>query len=163
MADRFDKFTDRARRALQVAQEEAVRLGHGQIVAEHLLLGLLADRTSVAAHVLSRLGTDLDGLAAKATAQGMSLDPPQPQVGLAASAKEAIELAVDEARALDHHYVGTEHLLLGLLRQGSNPVADEFVARGITLQRTRGAIVATLNTPPAPGISLRQRVTAAPP
>jgi ATP-dependent Clp protease ATP-binding subunit ClpA len=162
VADRFDKFTDRARRALQTAQEEAMRLGHGQIVAEHLLLGLLADRTSVAAHALARLGMDLDGLAAKVAAQNLSADPPQPQVGLAASAKQAIELAVDEARALDHHYVGTEHLLLGLLRQESNPAAAEFLSHGITLQRVRAAVVAILNAPPSPGIVPVRRVTPTP-
>jgi len=136
--DRFDKFTDRARRALQVAQEEAVRLGHGQIVAEHLLLGLLSDRTSVAAKALGGLSVDLDALAARAAAAaGFSVDPPQPEVGLAASARQAIELAVDEARALDHHYVGTEHLLLGLLRQESNAAADECRPVGSRLP-TRG-------------------------
>jgi ATP-dependent Clp protease ATP-binding subunit ClpA len=163
VADRFDKFTDRARRSLQTAQEEAVRLGHGQIVAEHLLLGLLADRTSVAAHALARLGVDLDGLASKATAHGASVDPPQPQLGLATSAKQAIELAVEEARALDHHYVGTEHLLLGLLRQESNSAAQELKTQGITLQRARGAIAAILNAPPPAGTRPVRRATATTP
>src|ERR1700694_3197485 len=90
VADRFDKFTDRARRALQTAQEEAVRLGHGQIVAEHLLLGLLADRTRLAAHALDRLGGALHGPPPKAAAQATSQDPPQPLGGLAPSAKQAI-------------------------------------------------------------------------
>ena len=149
MADRFDKFTDRARRALQVAQEEAVRLGHAQIGAEHLLLGLLADPTSVAAQTLAQLKIDLGSLAAQATAPSLSLELPQSEIGLAASARQAIELAVEEARALDHHYVGTEHLLLGLLRQESNPAAEACRSAGISLARARAAIVAILNTPPS--------------
>jgi len=162
VGDRIDKFTDRARRALHMADREAVRLGYGQIVADHLLLGLLHDRTSVAAHALARLGLDLDDLAASANVPNPGLEPPPPdgQAGLADSAKQTIELAVDEARALDHHYIGTEHLLLGLLRQGANLAADAFRTRGITLAQTRGAIVAVLNGPPSPGsVPMVERIT----
>ncbi|MGI9145643.1 MAG: Clp protease N-terminal domain-containing protein [Chloroflexota bacterium] len=162
MAERFDKFTDRARRALQAALEAAQRFGRNEITAEHVLVGLLADRTSVAAHALAQLGIDLDALRSTAAARTGTDDPPSSQVGLAASAKQAIELAVEEARALDHQYVGTEHLLLGLLRQGANSAAEVLLTGGITLQRTRNAILAVLTAPHASGTLHVQSTTTAP-
>jgi ATP-dependent Clp protease ATP-binding subunit ClpA len=146
VADRFDKFTDRARRALQAAQEEAVRLGHGQITAEHLLLGVIHDPTAVATQALQRLQVNVDELA-RSAASAASQPTQESSGGLSSSARKVIQLAVDEARALDHHYVGTEHLLLGLVREGANALAETLRSRPDALQRTRAAIVAILNDP----------------
>jgi ATP-dependent Clp protease ATP-binding subunit ClpA len=146
VADRFDKFTDRARRALQAAQEQAVRLGHGQITAEHLLLGVIHDPTAVATQVLRRLQVNVDELA-RAAASAASQPTQESAGGLSSSARKVIEMAVDEARALDHHYVGTEHLLLGLVREGSNTLAQTLRLRLDALRETRAAIVAILNDP----------------
>jgi ATP-dependent Clp protease ATP-binding subunit ClpC len=116
--DWFDRFTDRARRVLVFAQEEAQRLNHNYIGTEHLLLGLLREREGVAAGVLSGLGVGLErvsssvelivGRGDRAVTGDMHLTP---------RAKRAIELAVEESRRLGHHYIGTEHLLLGLIRE----------------------------------------------
>jgi len=146
VADRFDKFTDRARRALQTAQEQAVRLGHGQITAEHLVLGVIHDPSAVATRALQRLHVNLAelGQAATSAARQPSSEPPG---GLSSGARKVIELAVDEARALDHHYVGTEHLLLGLVREGNNALAKVLQPREEAVQRARAAIVAVLNEP----------------
>jgi ATP-dependent Clp protease ATP-binding subunit ClpA len=154
VADRFDKFSERARRALQTAQEEAVRLGHGQITAEHLVLGVIHDPTAVARHALRRLQINLEELARSAT-RAASQPTREPPGGLSASARMVIELAVDEARALDHHYVGTEHLLLGLVREGSNALAQTLQPRQDALKRARAAIKSTLNIGPASAPTLR--------
>jgi ATP-dependent Clp protease ATP-binding subunit ClpA len=146
VADRFDKFSERARRALQTAQEEAVRLGHDQITAEHLVLGVIHDPAAVARLVLGRLHVNLDELARVAT-RAASQPSQETRGGLSASARMVIELAVDEARALDHHYVGTEHLLLGLVREGTNALAQTLQPRQDAVKRVRGAIATVLNDP----------------
>ncbi len=154
MADRFDKFSDRARRALQTAQEEAVALGHGQITAEHLVLGVIHDPTAVAQHALRRLHVNLDELIQAAT-RAASQPTQELPGGLSTSARMVIELAVDEARALDHHYVGTEHLLLGLVREGTNALAQILQPQQDALKRARAAIRDTLNAGPSSAPVLR--------
>jgi ATP-dependent Clp protease ATP-binding subunit ClpA len=146
VADRFDKFSERARRALQAAQEEAARLGHGQITADHLVLGVLRDPSAVARAVLGRLHVNLEELARTATSSAVNTTQ-EASSGLSATARTAIELAVDEARALNHHYVGTEHLLLGLVREGTNALAQTLQPRDEALRRTRAAIATVLNDP----------------
>jgi len=154
VADRFDKFSERARRALQAAQEEALRLGHSQITADHLVLGVIHDPTAVARHALRRLHVDLDELARAATSAAINTTADSSS-GLSASARMVIELAVDEARALDHHYVGTEHLLLGLVREGTNALAQMLQPRQDALRRARAAIVSTLSAGPTTAPILR--------
>ncbi|HET8631858.1 MAG TPA: Clp protease N-terminal domain-containing protein, partial [Thermomicrobiales bacterium] len=118
MADKFDKFTERARRVLTLANEEAQRFNHHYIGTEHLLLGLLREG-GVAGQVLTDLGVDL-GAARRAVEFiiGRDTSTGRGEIGLTPRAKKVIEYAVDEARRLNHHYIGTEHLLLGLLREG---------------------------------------------
>ncbi|HEY5004972.1 MAG TPA: Clp protease N-terminal domain-containing protein, partial [Ktedonobacteraceae bacterium] len=113
--DRFDKFTERARKVLNLAQEEAQRLMHNSIGTEHILLGLIREGQGVAAHVLTQMGADLQGLR-KATTQIVAQGslPVLGEIGFSLEAKEAIHAATDEARRMNHHFVGTEHLLLGL-------------------------------------------------
>ncbi len=116
MADRIERFDERARKVLQLAQEEAQRFNHTYIGTEHLLLGLLAEGQGVAARTLGELGADLQrARTAFAEVVGPGDEPPGADVGLTSQAKRAIEQAVAAARRLRHHEVNTGHLLLGLL------------------------------------------------
>ena len=126
MADRFDKFTERARRVLTLAQEEALRFNHNYIGTEHLLLGLVREGEGVAAKVLANLGVELNKVrSAVEFIIGRGDRAVMGEIGLTPRAKKVIELAVDEARRLGHHYIGTEHLLLGLVREGEGIAAGK--------------------------------------
>src|SRR5579875_1172978 len=119
--DRFDKFTERARKVLSLAQEEAQRFQHNYIGTEHLLLGLVREGEGVAAKVLANLGVELNKVrSAVEFIIGRGDRIVLGEIGLTPRAKKVIELAVDEARRLNHHYIGTEHLLLGLVREGAH-------------------------------------------
>lgn len=146
MASRFEKFSERARRALTKAQEEAQRFGHNYIDTEHILLGLLADDEGVASRVIVNLG----GVPSKIRAGveflvGRGERSTIGEVGLTPRAKKVIELAVDEARNLSHSYIGTEHLLLGLLREREGGAASVLESFGITLERAQAEINNLLN------------------
>ncbi len=136
--DRFDKFTERSRKVLSLAQEEAQRLKHNYIGTEHLLLGLVREGEGVAAKVLSNLGVDLKE--ARDTVEaiiGRGHRVIRGEIGLTPRAKKVIELAVDEARRLNHHYIGTEHLLLGLVREGEGIAAGALESLGVDLKKVR--------------------------
>lgn len=138
MAERFDRFTNRARKALQLAQEEAHRLQHNYLGTEHLLLGLLRQGDGGHAAVLARLGVDLNtarGAVEFIIGRGESRHVGE--IGLTPRAKKVIELAVDEARRLDHSYIGPEHLLLGLVREGEGIAAGILESLGVGLQDVR--------------------------
>ena len=138
MADRFDKFTERARRVLTLAQEEAQRFNHNYIGTEHLLLGLVREGDGVAANVLSNLGVELGKVrSAVEFIIGRGDRAVLGEIGLTPRAKKVIELAVDEARRLNHHYIGTEHLLLGLVREGEGIAAGVLESLGVNLERVR--------------------------
>jgi hypothetical protein len=143
--DRFDRFTDRARGVLTLAQDEAQRFDHNHIGTEHLLLGLIRERDDVATSVLAAMGTDL---AAVRTAVefiiGRGGRAVTDEVGLTADAKRTIELAIDEARQLDHHRIGSEHLLLGLLRVRDGIAAGVLESVGVTHDRARIAVLEAL-------------------
>ena len=139
MADRFDKFTERARRVLTLAQEEAQRFNHNYIGTEHLLLGLVREGDGVAAKVLANLGVELGKVrSAVEFIIGRGDRAVIGEIGLTPRAKKVIELAVDEARRLNHHYIGTEHLLLGLVREGEGIAAGVLESLGVNLERVRG-------------------------
>ena len=139
MADRFDKFTERARRVLTLAQEEAQRFNHNYIGTEHLLLGLVREGDGVAAKVLSNLGVELNKVrSAVEFIIGRGDRTTSGEIGLTPRAKRVIELAVDEARRLNHSYIGTEHLLLGLVREGEGIAAGVLESLGVNLERVRG-------------------------
>src|SRR3954452_18185016 len=107
MTDRFDKFTERARKVLQLAQEEAQRFNHNYIGTEHILLGLVREGDGVAAHVLNNLGLELHRVSSAVEfviGRGERLE--MGEIGLTPRAKRVIEFAVDEARRLNHHYIG---------------------------------------------------------
>ena len=138
MADRFDKFTERARRVLTLAQEEAQRFNHNYIGTEHLLLGLVREGDGVAAKVLGNLGVELGKVrSAVEFIIGRGDRAVLGEIGLTPRAKKVIELAVDEARRLNHHYIGTEHLLLGLVREGEGIAAGVLESLGVNLERVR--------------------------
>jgi ATP-dependent Clp protease ATP-binding subunit ClpC len=138
MADRFDKFTERARRVLTLAQEEAHRFNHNYIGTEHILLGLVREGDGVAAKVLSNLGVELNKVrSAVEFIIGRGDRTVLGEIGLTPRAKKVIELAVDEARRLGHHYIGTEHLLLGLVREGEGIAAGVLESLGVNLERVR--------------------------
>jgi ATP-dependent Clp protease ATP-binding subunit ClpC len=127
--DNTQRFTQRARRVLSLAQEEAERLQHSYIGTEHLLLGLMREEGGIAGRVLRELGLDIDRvveLVERLTRSGQST--PHTKVDLSPGTKRVIELAVEEARRLNHHYIGTEHLLLGLIRYNEG-VAIEVLKR----------------------------------
>jgi len=131
----FDKFTERARKVMQLAQEEAQRLHHNYIGTEHLLLGLLREGEGVAGKVLTRLGVDLERTRqAIEDVVGRGDQLVLGEIGLTPRAKHVIALAVDEARHLHHSYIGTEHLLLGLLREGKGIGAGVLERFGLRLQ-----------------------------
>ncbi len=141
MASRFDKFTERARRVLTLAQEEAQRFNHNYIGTEHILLGLVREGDGVAAKVLASLGVDLNKVrSAIEFIIGKGEKQVSGEVGLTPRAKRVIELAVDEARRLNHHYIGTEHLLLGLLREGEGVAAGVMESLGVNLEKVRSEI-----------------------
>ncbi len=153
MSDKLDKFTKRARRVLTFAQEEAVRLNHNYIGTEHLLLGLIREDEGMAAKVLRDLGVEqnrvrqiVEEIVGKGQAQ------PGARLSLTPRTKRVIELAVDEARRLGHHYIGTEHLLLGLMREGDGIAVSVLKTLGISPDKVRNYVSRALLEPvPAQG------------
>jgi ATP-dependent Clp protease ATP-binding subunit ClpC len=142
MSGRFEKFSERARRVLTIAQEEARQLNHNYIGTEHILLGLAREEEGVAAKVIINLGVSLNKV--RSAVEFISTRGEKPstgETGLTPRAKRVIELAIDEARQMGHNYIGTEHLLLGLLREGEGVAAGVLESLGITLERARAEIV----------------------
>ncbi len=138
MASRFEKFSERARRVLSLAQEEAQRFNHNYIGTEHILLGLARETEGVAARVLASLGVELGKVrSAVEFIIGRGERAAPGEIGLTPRAKKVIELAVDEARRLNHHYIGTEHLLIGLMREGEGVAAGVLESLGVSLDKVR--------------------------
>ncbi len=144
--NRFDKFTARARKVITLAQEEAVRFNHNYIGTEHLLLGLLREGEGVAAKVLVEMGVELNRVrSAVEFIIGRGDRMIVGEIGLTPRAEKVIELAVDEARRLGHHYIGTEHLLLGLLREGEGVAAKVLDSFGVNLEKVRTQTIQVLS------------------
>jgi ATP-dependent Clp protease ATP-binding subunit ClpC len=145
MSGSFDRFTERARKVLTLAQEEAQRFNHNYIGTEHLLLGLVREGEGVAAKVLSNLGIELTKVrSAVEFIIGRGERQVVGEIGLTPRAKKVIELAVDEARRLGHHYIGTEHLLLGLIREGEGIAAGVLESLGVNLEKVRSEVIKVL-------------------
>jgi hypothetical protein len=146
MSAKFDRFTERARRTLTLAHEEATRFGHTAIGTEHLLLGLVREGDGIAARVLNNLGVQLPKVRAAVEATiGQGEAQPAGEIGLTPRAKRVMELAVDEARRLNHHYIGTEHLLLGLVREGEGIGARVLEGLGVSLEKLRAQTIQVLS------------------
>ena len=142
---RFDRFTERARRVLTLAQEEALRFKHNYMGTEHLLLGLVWEVEGVAAKVLSNLGIEPANVrSAVESAVGRGQGQVMGEIGLTPRAKKVLDLAVDEGQRLGHHYVGTEHLLLGLVREGEGVAAGVLRTLGLDLEKVRSEVIEVL-------------------
>src|SRR5258707_6889140 len=144
--DRFDKFTERARKVLRLAQEEAQRFQHNYIGTEHLLLGLVREDEGVAAKVLHNLGVDLQKVRSSVEdIIGRGDRIVLGEIGLTPRAKQVIELSVDEARRMNHHYIGKEHLLLGLIREGEGIAVGVLERLGVNLEQARRQTLVVLS------------------
>ena len=163
MADRaFDRFTKRTKQVLQYATEEARAFNHPYIGTEHILLGLIREDGGVAAQVLNDLGVKLSQARhAVEFIVGMGEGPARQELDLTARAKKVIEYAVDEARRLNHHYVGTEHLLLGLVRNGEGVATGVLDILGVSLEQVRTQVMRVLRQGPSSSAMERSAPSAA--
>ena len=142
-------FTDRVRKVLQMAREEAARLHHEYVGTEHILLGLIREGEGVAAAVLTNLNVDLEEIQQKieeTVKKGKASSAPGPDLPYTSRAKKVLELAMTEARELNHSYVGTEHLLLGLLREEKGIAAQVLTDAGVTLEQSRSETLRLLGS-----------------
>lgn len=137
----FNRFTDRARKVLVFAQQEAARFGHGYIGTEHLLLGLLREGEGVAAKALTSLNIDLEAVRARVEEILGKGQENNAEMGYTPRAKKVIELAMEEALRLGHNYVGTEHLLLGLIREGEGVAAQVLTNLGADISQMRQRVI----------------------
>jgi ATP-dependent Clp protease ATP-binding subunit ClpC len=138
----FERFTERARRVIILAQEEAKRLNHSAVGTEHILLGIIREGEGVASKVLESLNINPERVRAEIeSAIGRGERTPYEEVAFTPRAKKVLELALDEARRLGHNYIGTEHLLLGLIREGEGVAARVLEAMGADLERVRSQVV----------------------
>src|ERR1043166_6058576 len=142
-------FTDRVRKVLQMAREEAARLHHEYVGTEHILLGLIREGEGVAAAVLTNLNVDLEEIQQKieeTVKKGKEAAAAGPALPYPSRAKKVLELAMSEARELNHSYVGTEHLLLGLLREEKGIAAQVLTDAGVNLEQARAETLRILGT-----------------
>lgn len=142
----FGRFTERAQKVLALAQEEAVRLGHNNVGTEHILLGLVREGEGIAAKALSALGLSPEKIQKEVeTLIGRGQEAVQ-TIHYTPRAKKVIELSMDEARKLGHSYVGTEHILLGLIREGEGVAARVLNNLGVSLNKARQQVLQLLGT-----------------
>jgi ATP-dependent Clp protease ATP-binding subunit ClpC len=147
MSAKFDRLTSRAKQSLAFAQEEAHLLGHSYIGTEHLLLGLIREQAGIAAQVLDKLGVGAaDVRAAIENTIGRGQYRGQSKADLSPRTRRVLELAFDESRRLGHHYVGTEHLLLGLVREGGGIAAGILEGLGVSLEQVQRETVNLLSS-----------------
>ena len=142
----FERFTDRARRVVVLAQEEARMLNHNYIGTEHILLGLIHEGEGVAAKGLESLGISLEGVRAQVEEIiGQGQQAPSGHIPFTPRAKKVLELSLREALQLGHNYIGTEHILLGLIREGEGVAAQVLVKLGADLNRVRQQVIQLLS------------------
>src|SRR5271170_7526457 len=144
--DMFERFTDRARRVVVLAQEEARMLNHNYIGTEHILLGLIHEGEGVAAKALESLGISLEGVRQQVEEIiGQGQQAPSGHIPFTPRAKKVLELSLREALQLGHNYIGTEHILLGLIREGDGVAAQVLVKLGADLNRVRQQVIQLLH------------------
>ena len=142
----FERFTDRARRVVVLAQEEARMLNHNYIGTEHILLGLIHEGEGVAAKALESLGISLDAVRQQVEEIiGQGQQAPSGHIPFTPRAKKVLELSLREALQLGHNYIGTEHILLGLIREGEGVAAQVLVKLGADLNKVRQQVIQLLN------------------
>ena len=161
----FERFTDRARRVVVLAQEEARLLNHNYIGTEHILLGLIHEGEGVAAKALESLGISLEAVRAQVEEIiGHGGQAPSGHIPFTPRAKKVLELSLREALQLGHNYIGTEHILLGLIREGEGVAAQVLVKLGADLSRVRQQVIQLLSgyagTKEAAGSGARRRPVA---
>ncbi|MDQ3949709.1 MAG: GntR family transcriptional regulator [Gemmatimonadota bacterium] len=141
-------FTEQVRKVLAMTREEAMRLRHEYVGTEHILLGLIRDDKGVAAAVLENLNADLDKIRRKieATVKKGKAPPARPDLPYTSRAKKVLEFAMSEARELNHSYVGTEHLLLGLLREEKGIAAQVLNSAGVSVDAARAEMLRVFRT-----------------
>jgi ATP-dependent Clp protease ATP-binding subunit ClpC len=141
----FERFTDRARRVMLLAEEEARRLNHDHVGTEHILLGLVLEGEGVAARALESLGISLQAVREQVEESiGQGQQAPPGRIPYTPRAKKTLELSLREALHLGHHYIGTEHILLGVIREGEGPAAQVLVNLGGDLNRVRQQVIQVL-------------------
>ena len=142
----FERFTDRARRVVVLAQEESRLLGHNFIGTEHILLGLIQEGDGVAAQVLEELKISLEAVRTRVEETvGRGDASPSGHVPFTPRAKKVLELSLREAMSLGHNYIGTEHILLGLIREGDGVAAQVLRNMGADLDRVRQKVIEVLS------------------
>jgi ClpA/ClpB-like protein/UvrB/UvrC motif-containing protein len=142
----FERFTDRARRVVVLAQEEARMLNHNYIGTEHILLGLIHEGEGVAAKALESLGISLEAVRQQVEEIiGQGQQAPSGHIPFTPRAKKVLELSLREALQLGHNYIGTEHILLGLIREGEGVAAQVLVKLGADLSRVRQQVIQLLH------------------
>ena len=147
----FERFTDQARRVLVLAQEEARLADHNYLGTEHILLGLIHEGEGVAAKVLESLGVSLEGAREKVEEKVGPRSPPTGSPPVSPRAKKVLELSLRESLGLGHKYIGTEHLLLGLVREGENTGAQILASLGVDLAQVRRRVIESALGHPAAG------------
>ena len=154
----FDRFNDRAKRVLALAQDEAVRFDHNYIGTEHLLMGLIREGEGGAAHVLDSMGVEISKVRVAVEhiiGRGPAGVAPS-EITLSPRTKNVIQLAIEEARKLGHSHVGTEHLLLGMVREGEGIAPQILGSLGVTLEKVRHQVIATLGQQAPVGVPTRR-------
>ncbi|HEY2507517.1 MAG TPA: Clp protease N-terminal domain-containing protein, partial [Streptosporangiaceae bacterium] len=150
----FERFTDRARRVIVLGQEEARLLDHNYIGTEHLLLGLIHEGEGVASKALRELDISLDAVRQKVEDLiGRGERAPSGHIPFTPRAKKVLELSLRESTQLGHSYIGTEHILLGLIREGDGVAAQVLVALGAELNTVRQQVIRLLHGYRSPGVS----------
>jgi len=149
----FQRFSDSARRVVVLAQEEARKLNHNYIGTEHLLLGLIQEGEGIAARALEAVQVNLDTVRSQVVEIiGRGSTPPSGHIPFTPRAKKVLELSLREALQLGHNYIGTEHIMLGLIREGEGVAAKVLVKLGVDLERLRNQVLKTLSgSSPAAG------------
>jgi ATP-dependent Clp protease ATP-binding subunit ClpC len=156
----FERFTERARQAIVLAQDESRRLQHDYIGTEHLLLGLLREEEGIAARVLESLGVAYDEVraqVARIVGYGSSSSSSTGQIPFTPRAKKVLELSLREALALGHNHIGTEHVLLGVARENNGVASRILLDFGVDADAIRSRVVDTLGRTPATGMPRPRR------
>jgi ATP-dependent Clp protease ATP-binding subunit ClpC len=159
----FERFTDRARRVVVLAQEEARMLNHNYIGTEHILLGLIHEGEGVDAKALESLNISLDAVRQEVEEIiGQGQAAPTGHIPLTPRAKKVLELSFRESLQLDHNHIGTEHILLGLIREGEGVAAQVLQKLGAHLDRVRETVIQHLHGYPAPAVTYGEMPSPSP-